>query len=363
MIEGNKHHDTPKKARLKGAAEFLEAKKIPYFKTDLFNYFEVPARTGYRILSEDSSRMRNHDNNKPETRQQKRKITELDLDKLEDLYEKEGFEAKALPWAAAAIEAGINEEASTRTISRQAASRQLFKRLAAEVTFTTETQAKQRFNWATEALLARPNPEDWHDVIFSDECHFGYGDEGRRYIARKSGTRSDPSNIQERREPEDQDKKRIHSWGGIGYDFKSPIVFYDSGNSNGKMTQQTYKRDILEPYVKRWIEEGRSFVLEEDGDSGHGPGKSNPVRAWKEEYGLKSYFNCPRSPDLSPIENCWLVPKQYVRKYPHWDLDTLRDLVEEGWEQLSQETINRWVESMPQRLRDVIKMEGKKTNW
>jgi hypothetical protein len=129
------------------------------------------------------------------------------------------------------------------------------------------------------------------------------------------------------------------------------------------MTQQTYKRDILKPHVKRWIEEGRSFVLEEDGDSGHGPGKSNPVRTWKEEHGLKSFFNCPRSPDLSPIENCWLVPKQYIRKYPHWDLDTLRDLIEEGWEQLSQETINRWVESIPQRLHDVIKMEGKKTNW
>jgi hypothetical protein len=44
------------------------------------------------------------------------------LDKLEDLYEKEGFEAKSLPWTAAAIEAGIEEDLSSRTISRQAAS-------------------------------------------------------------------------------------------------------------------------------------------------------------------------------------------------------------------------------------------------
>jgi hypothetical protein len=29
-------HNTPKKARIRGAFEYLEAKKIPYFKTDLF---------------------------------------------------------------------------------------------------------------------------------------------------------------------------------------------------------------------------------------------------------------------------------------------------------------------------------------
>ena len=29
-----------------------------------------------------------------------------------------------------------------------------------------------------------------------------------------------------------------------------------------------------------------------------------------------------------------------------------------GWEVLSQKKINSWVESMPQRLRDVIRLEG-----
>lgn len=217
--------------------------------------------------------------------------------------------------------------------------------------------------WAEEALAKRPRPEDWHDVIFSDETHFGFADEGQARIARKPGTRIEPSHLQEQLEPEEKDKKRLHGWGAIGYEFKSPMVWYDTNNSNGKMTQEVYKRDILEPYVKRWIEEGRSFVLEEDGDSGHGPSKNNPIRSWKEEHNLNSYFNCPRSPDLSPIENCWSVPKQYVRTYPHWDQDTLRDLAEEGWKELSQPTINLWVESMPERLRHVIQLEGKTTGW
>ena len=105
------------------------------------------------------------------------------------------------------------------------------------------------------------------------------------------------------------------------------------------------------------------MILEEDGDSGHGPGKNNIVRAWKDHHQLHHYFNCPQSPDLSPIENCWSVPKQYIRGFPHWDVETVKGLAEEGWQQLKQKTINNWVRSMPKRLKDVIDLEGGMTAW
>ena len=40
-----------------------------------------------------------------------------------------------------------------------------------------------------------------------------------------------------------------------------------------------YIDKILEPVVKPWLQAHHDFVLEEDGDSGHGPGKSNIVRS------------------------------------------------------------------------------------
>ncbi|KAI9668715.1 MAG: hypothetical protein M1829_005255 [Trizodia sp. TS-e1964] len=96
------------------------------------------------------------------------------------------------------------------------------------------------------------------------------------------------------------------------------------------MSQQGYIDQILEPIVKPWIQSGADFVLEEDGDSGHGPGKSNIVKTWKENNKLEHYFNCSSSPDLSPIENCWLPPKQHVWKFPHWDDATTKELIYEG---------------------------------
>jgi hypothetical protein len=105
------------------------------------------------------------------------------------------------------------------------------------------------------------------------------------------------------------------------------------------------------------------LVLFEDGDSGHGPGKSNPVRDWKEKHGLKHYFNVAGSPDLNIIENCWQPPKQYVQKFPHWDDSTTIELIKEGWETVKQESINKKVETYPQRFRDVIKAGGQITGW
>ena len=124
-----------------------------------------------------------------------------------------------------------------------------------------------------------------------------------------------------------------------------------------------YRDVILEPVVKPWIECGQHFVLEEDGDSGHGTGKNNIVRTWKEQNGLEYYFNCHSSPDLSPIENCWQAPKAYVRKYPHWDDRSIRSLIYEGWSTVSQKGINEKVHSMPQRLKDVIELDGQMTGW
>ncbi|KJZ80118.1 hypothetical protein HIM_00832 [Hirsutella minnesotensis 3608] len=166
--------------------------------------------------------------------------------------------------------------------------------------------AARRVEYAERALAARPKKEDWHGIFFSDETHFGYDDERTAYIARPRGTRDRPENLQEKRAPKDSEVKLLHAWACVGYDFKSPLIWYEvSSNSNGKMSQKVYLEKILKGYIgPELLEKGVSFILEEDGDSGHGPGKNNPVRTWKEEHGLKYFFNCASSPDLSPIENC-----------------------------------------------------------
>jgi hypothetical protein len=78
------------------------------------------------------------------------------------------------------------------------------------------------------------------------------------------------------------------------------------------------------------LDEGLDFVLFKDNDSGHGPDKNNPVRAWKDKHRLKHYFNVSNSPDLNIIENCWQPPKAYTRKFPHWTDEETKELIREG---------------------------------
>lgn len=198
-------------------------------------------------------------------------------------------------------------------------------------------------------MLAKyPTKKEWRLIQFSDEVHVGFGGQYTLQIIRKPGQRYCPDCLQHGAEPsKDSDRKRQHAWAAVGYNFKSPLVWYEiPSNTNGKMTQLVYRDQILEAVVRPWLQAGQQFVLEEDGDSGHGPEKENLVRKWKEENGLKLYFNYHDSPDLSPIENCWQAPKQNVNKYPHWDDYTVRELMEKGWEDLRQETINAWIDSM-----------------
>jgi hypothetical protein len=78
---------------------------------------------------------------------------------------------------------------------------------------------------------------------------------------------------------------------------------------------------------------------------------------------VEMYFNCASSPDLSPIENCWLPPKNYIRKFPHWDGATTEGLIYEGWNTVSQDFINKKVIEMPKRLQAVIDGDGAMTGY
>ena len=98
------HYTTLLKARLRGTASFLEAQRIPYFKTDLFNIFGFKKTRGWLTLRDD-----NQDRRHPEhkTRGRPPIITPKDLLRIEQILWKYGFEARRLSWKALTNEASI----------------------------------------------------------------------------------------------------------------------------------------------------------------------------------------------------------------------------------------------------------------
>ena len=150
----------------------------------------------------------------------------------------------------------------------------------------------------------------------------------------------------------------------VGWNYKSPLVFYDvPGNTNGKMTMAKYI-EILDEFVRPLLIEGRDFILEEDGDSGHGvKDNNNIVRQWKARHGLESYFNAAQSPDLSIIENCWQPTKAYIDREDHLEDQVLKERIQWSWSRLDQGFINKQVLTMHDRMEAVIAHEGKRTGY
>jgi hypothetical protein len=361
---GLTHLLTPKKVRIQATCDFLDKHRIAYSHNDVFRFHGTSKRTGWRILSE--PRMldgRTHHSLYPKTdaRGRKQKITREMLAQIERFIDSNGFDGRTVPWAGLPAAAGLDIQVSGRTVQRAVKDLNLRMCIACEKKYTSPRLRERRCEYARTMLERYPDSKDWRHIRFSDECHFGWGPQGKVWVIRRPWERHCPDCLIEKEVPAEKYQKRVHCWGAVGYNFKSDLVWYDvPGNTNGKMTMQAYRDKILEQVVGQWLRKGHSFVLEEDNDSGHGTSKSksNIVRTWKEANGLESYFNCASSPDFTPIEKAWQGPKQYVRKRPCWDDAIVKELAEEGWASVSQESINKWVDSIPQIFKDCLELEG-----
>ncbi|KAK1671165.1 hypothetical protein BDP55DRAFT_771852 [Colletotrichum godetiae] len=77
---GHKQHDTPKKARLRGAFTFLTENGYKFKKLDLYEFFDISERTGREYLRDPygCDRTRHNNPDLPEARGRKRKVVDED---------------------------------------------------------------------------------------------------------------------------------------------------------------------------------------------------------------------------------------------------------------------------------------------
>jgi hypothetical protein len=362
---GFQHHTTPKKARVQGICDYLKHIGRTGFHNDVFRDQGVSRTSGWRILAQP----REQDNRTfhsifPDTRGRKKKISNEDLATIERFLDNNGHDGRTIPWACLPAAAGLDIDVSAETVRRAVKDVNFRMCPTCPNKYLSPQHKEGRLEYARTMLERYPEPEDWYHVRFSGKSHFGWGPQGRVHVIQRPWERYCPDCIVEKEEPVAKDQKKLHAWAAVGHDFKSDLVWYDvPGSSNGNMSLQVYRDKILEPVVGTWLQEGQSFVLEEENDSGHGGvNKPNIVRTWKRDHGLETFFNCSSSPDFTPIEKAWQLPKQYIRKRPCWEDDSVRGLAEEGWENLTHESINRWVDDIPQVFKDCIELEGAMTD-
>lgn len=294
----------------------------------------VPDRTIRDICNAFSLRRGANNSEIKKRRGRKSVISSKDTREMKKILEADGFNTRALRWEQLGYEARL--DVSSRTIRRHMGTMEYHKCLACRKGWCNEKIKAKRVEVCEIWKERYPQKEDWHSVWFSDECHCGFGPQGSLRIIRKPGERYCHDCIQEADPKGDGSKKgqqkRQHTWASAGHNFKSDLIYYDvPGNSNGKMSHRVYIDSILEHVVKPWlsdVKQGRidPFVLEEDGDSGHGGGsKRNPVRVWKEEMDWNRISIVPRH-QISVLLKIFgkhrskLLEKYLIGTIPRWEL-------------------------------------------
>lgn len=141
------HYTTPTKAKVQGVIEFMKAKKIDYTKQDVFDFFGVSRTRGYAMLKNKNTNRRHHHAQQVDRRGRRHKLSEKDVDRMEEIIQLWGIEARALGYKELA-EAAEVPEVSEYTIRRELQARHYRKYIACTKTYVPDNLRQIRKNWA-----------------------------------------------------------------------------------------------------------------------------------------------------------------------------------------------------------------------
>lgn len=242
------------------------------------------------------------------------------------------------------VNAGIN------TFRKELKHLNLNSRIARKKPFINDKQRLKRLNFAKEHQ--HWTLEDWRRVIFTDESSFQTsGCSSIVRVRRRPNEVMLPSCLA----PTFQSGRSSFSvWGGISYNRRSPLVFLKEGErKSASFIDQVYD-PVLKDFYNSYT---NSPILMEDNAPIH---TSKLSRNWKENAKFVCLDWPPQSPDLNPIEHVWKKMKAAKQKRLHFvkSKTALKMLVAFEWRKLDVNYINKLIDSMPRRMKAVIKNKG-----
>lgn len=242
---------------------------------------------------------------------------------------------------------------STRTIRRRLKDSGLKSCLASKRPHISTTNKHKRLMFAKK--YATKPLAFWKQVLWSDESKFElFGQKRRSRVWRKSGDALKERNIQKTVK---HGGGNVMVWGCFAWSGVGNLVKIE-----GIMTADVYidiLNENLEESVLKTDLEGR-YTFQQDNDPKH---KAKRTLAFFRSNRIKLLEWPAQSPDMNPIENLWGYLDGHVNKTNVTNKASYFAALQDAWNQIDSEYLQKLVESMPRRLEAVIKAKGGHTKY
>jgi hypothetical protein len=259
-----------------------------------------------------------------------------------------------------------NIDASIQTMRRRLREEGIRKWRAVKRPLLTQKHAKERLAWAK--AHRHWTVDDWKHVIWSDESAiqkdsnatgvwvFRRQNKKEKYAARNVRTKARAGNLSQM------------IWGCFVGNRLGPIVFI-SESVNQDVYMQILRMEF-DPFLEALATDTQTtYEFQQDNARPHISKRTRKfLEALATKHGLTIMDWPANSPDLSPIENLWAHLKDELRKHypdtatlkgsPQTIKATLRERLHKIWWEIGEEVLNRLVESMPDRVQEVIAAKG-----
>ena len=224
--------------------------------------------------------------------------------------------------------------------------------------FLTALQKRKRVAWAEE--FKSFDVHQWKNLIWSDECYVHLDDHsGCVYVTRRADEEYDENCVIPTFK---QSSMQVMVWGCVMKGRKGPLAVLEyPGGRGGGMTGQWYISQVLEAHLHTFYdqmkEERPEVMFQQDGAPSH---TSKLAKQWLVDHGI-SVFPHPRSsPDVNPIEPVWHELKKIIRAllHPPMTIPKLIKAVHDAWDALEIPGIDKYVDTMSDRVQAVLKAHG-----
>lgn len=143
---------------------------------------------------------------------------------------------------------------------------------------------------------------------------------------------------------------KINMWGCFFKDGLGPLYLFPENMNADKYIQ------ILESNLIPFMEKTKkNLIFQHDNDPKHKAIKTSQFLK-DNEIDVLEWPSC--SPDLNPIENIWGILKERIRKRKPSNKNDFIKIINDEWKFLDKKLLKSLIDSMPNRIQQVIENNG-----